>query len=233
MKKYFKYYAICWSIAIAVFNMVTFITLNTTCDIATLTSSFWIGYAFITIVFFCHLICSVLFFKEENKDKIFMNISIFRLAYIALIASIIASLISMCIPFIPYWIGIVVDVLIIGYYAIAITKVTLAIEVVENTKQDIIQKTSFIKMLCVEADTLKSKAKTDEARIITNKVYDAIRYSDPISSSFLDEINSQIQDEFELFANAIYDGDDELASSIGEEIINLIESRNKTCRTIK
>ena len=233
MKKYFKYYAICWAVALVVFNVIIFTITNATCGLTTLKPSFWVGYIFITLVLIGHLICSILFFKNNNKDKVFLNYSVMRLAYVAVATSLIVGLIAMITPFIPYWVGIVVDVLILGFYIIAITKATAAVEIVQTRGQKIQQETSFIKMLTVDADALKSIANTDETKELTKKVYESIRYSDPMSTSTLNNINNQIQSEFELFTNAVCDNDNELARSTAEEIISLIELRNKKCRALK
>lgn len=233
MNKCFKYYFICWAIVLLVFNIITFVLVGATCGFAVLSSSFWVGYAFIMIVLIGHLICSILFFKKDNKDKVFLNFSIMRLSYIALIVSSIAGLIAMIIPFIPYWIGVVVDVLILGYYAIAITKATAAVDIVQTRGKKVEQKTEFINMLIVNADALKARAKTDSSKEMCAKVYEAIRYSDPMSIPALNNINDQIQNEFDVFSNAVFDGDDNLINSTAEEIINLIELRNKKCKAYK
>lgn len=233
MKKYFKYYAICWAVALATFNIITFTVANATLGLAALNVSFWVGYAFITAVLIGHLICSILFFKQNNKDTVFLNVSVMRLTYAALAVSAIAGVMAMAIPFIPYWVGIVVDVLILAYYTIAITKASAAVEAVRTKGQKVEQKTSFIKTLSVDASALQSRAQSDDAKALTKKVYEAIRYSDPVSTQELNGVNSQIQCEFDLFTNAITDGNDEAAKSAAAEVCNLIEYRNQKCKALK
>ena len=130
MKKYFTVYGICWAIALVVFNIITFISTGNTVGISNAGAGFWVGYVFITIVFIANLVCSFLFFKEENIDKIFLKLPIIYIAYIALIVSLIAGAIAMAIPVIPYWVGIVIDVVILAVYAIAIVQVNAASDVV-------------------------------------------------------------------------------------------------------
>ena len=40
MKKYFKYYGICWAIALVVFSVITFVTANETVGLALLVYHF-------------------------------------------------------------------------------------------------------------------------------------------------------------------------------------------------
>lgn len=78
-----------------------------------------------------------------------------------------------------------------------------------------------------------SAAKTPELRTEVKKVYEAIRYSDPMSNATLEEINEQIQNQFSVFEDAVKSEDSELASSSSEELIVLMDKRNKKCKLIK
>lgn len=233
MKKYFKYYCICWAIALVVFNVITFASVSVTMGFAALLPSFWTGYAFITLAFIGNLICSLLFFKEENKGKVFLNISIINLAYSALVVSLIVGAIAMAIPQIPYWIGVIVDVLVLAFYAIAILKASAAADIVNNIEQKVKAQTFFMKSLTVDADSLMARANSDEIKAETKKVYEAIRYSDPMSNNALANIENQIQNEFNVFANAVKNNDIDLAKSSAEELIVLVNDRNKKCKLLK
>ncbi|MDE6722814.1 MAG: hypothetical protein K2J55_01295, partial [Eubacterium sp.] len=226
MKKYFKYYGICWAIAFAVFNVITFVSVGATMGFAALLPSFWIGYAFITLAFIGNLLCSLMFFKEENKNKVFLKISVIRISYSALITSFIAGVIAMAIPVIPYWVGIIVDVLILAFYGFAIVKASAAADIVNHVEQKVKEKTFFIKSLTVDADTLVSKAKSDEIKAEAKKVYEAIRYSDPMSSQALNDIEYQIQNQFKAFSEAVETDDAELVKSTANELIVLVNDRN-------
>lgn len=233
MKKYFKYYGICWAIAFVVFNVITFVVIGATMGFAALLPSFWIGYGFITLAFIGNLICSLMFFKEENKNKVFLKISVLRLSYSALVASFIAGIIAMVVPAIPYWVGIIVDVLILAFYAIAIVKASAAADIVNHVEQKVKEKTFFIKALTVDADSLMAKANSDEIKAEAKKVYEAIHYSDPMSNDALVNIENQIQKQFNVFKEAVKNDDIELAESSAEELIVLVNDRNKKCKLLK
>ncbi len=233
MKKYFKYYGICWAIAFVVFNVITFVVANETVGLASVGSSFWSGYAFITIAFIGNLICSFLFFKEENKGKVFLNIPIINLAFSSLIVSLIVSAVAMAVPQIPYWIGVIVDVLVLAFYAIAIVKASAVADIVNDVEQKVKAQTFFIKSLTIDADSLMARASSDEMKAETKKVYEAIRYSDPMSNNALASIENQIQNEFNAFADAVKNNDIDLAKSSANELVILINDRNKKCKLLK
>ena len=233
MKKYFKYYAICWAIALIVFNVITFTVAGATMGFAALLPSFWFGYAFITIVFVGNLICSILFFKEENKSKVFLNVPIINLGYSALLVSLVVGTIAMAVPQIPYWIGTIVGVLVLAFYASTIVKATAAADIVNDVEQKIKTQTWFIKSLTVDADSLVARAKNDEIKAEAKKVYEAIRYSDPMSNNALSNIENQIQNEFNAFADAVKNDDTDLAKLSANELVVLINDRNKKCKLLK
>lgn len=233
MKKYFKYYAISWAIALAVFNVITFTVTAETVGFEDVTASFWIGYVFITIAFIGNLVCSLLFFKEGNENKVFLNLPIITISYSALCASLVVGAVAMAVSAIPYWVGIIVDVLVLAFYAIAILKASAAADIVSDIDKKIKTQTFFIKSLTVDAETLMTRAKSDEIKAEAKKVYEAIRYSDPMSNEALAGIETKIQNEFNSFDNAVISDDADLVKSITEELVNLIDERNKKCKLLK
>ncbi len=232
MKKGIKFYTPCWAIELAVFNVITF-AVPITVNVNKFTPSFWIGYAFITIMFIAQLACSILFFKQDTKEKRFLNIPVINLSYTALLVSIIVGAVAMAVPFVPYWVGIILDILIVAFYAIAIISSKAAADTIENIDKKVKTQTFFIKSLTVDAETLLSRAKSDETKAIAKKVYEAIRYSDPMSNETLSSVESQITVKFNEFSNAVMEDNNPLAKTLGNELIILVNDRNKKCKLSK
>ena len=232
MKKGIKFYLPCWAIALAVFNVITF-AVPITVNVNKFTPAFWIGYTFITLMFIAQLVCSIVFFKQDNNDKRFLNIPVISLSYTALLVSIIFGAVAMAVPFIPYWVGIILDVLIVAFYAIAIISSKAATDTIENIDKKVKAQTFFIKSLTVDAESLLPRAKSDETKAIAKKVYEVIRYSDPMSNEALSPVESQITIKFNEFSNAVVEDNKPLAESIGNELIILVNDRNKKCKILK
>ena len=233
MKKYFKYYAISWAIALVVFNVITVTVTAETVGFEAVTASFWIGYVFITLAFIGNLVCSLLFFKEENKNKVFLNLPIITISYSALCVSLIVGAVAMAVSSIPYWVGIIVDVLILAFYAIAILKASAAAEIVSDIDKKIKTQTFFIKSLTVDAETLIARAKSDEIKAEAKKVYEAIRYSDPMSNEVLASVEAQITIKFNEFSQAVEDDSTDESKTKSAGLLILINDRNKKCKLLK
>ncbi len=232
MKKGIKFYLPCWAIALAVFNVITF-AVPITVNVNKFTPAFWIGYTFITLMFIAQLVCSIVFFKQDNNDKKFLNIPIISLSYTALIVSIIVCVVAMAVPFISYWVGIVLDVLIVAFYAIAIISSKAAADTIENIDKKLKAQTFFIKSLTVDAESLLPRANSDETKAIAKKVYEVIRYSDPMSNEALSPVEAQITIKFNEFSNAVVEDNKPLAETLGNELIILVNDRNKKCKILK
>ena len=101
MKKNFKSYVIIWVIGLAIFNLCSFFVPSET----KFTASFWLGYGFITLAFILHLGTAFFGFKEESKEKFFLNISTITISFTTLICTAIVGAITMAVPGIHEWLG--------------------------------------------------------------------------------------------------------------------------------
>lgn len=233
MKKSFKIYSLVWAICLVVFNVITFVTPNEIGGVSKFSGSFWVGYIFITIAFLGQLACAFVSFKAENLKKFFYNIPLLSISYGGLVAMLIVGSIFMAIPVLPEWIGIIVCVIILAFNAIAIIKATAAADIVSGIDEKIKTQTFFIKSLTVDAQSLMTSAKTDELRAEAKKVYEAIRYSDPMSNDALVSLDNQIERHFQSFVDALQSGDLELAIENSTTLIELIDKRNQKCKLLK
>ena len=233
MKKSFKIYSLIWTICLAVFNVITFVTPNEIGGVSKFSGSFWVGYIFITIAFVGQLACAFVVFKAENLKKFFYNIPLLSISYGGLVAMLIVGSVFMAIPVLPEWIGIIVCVIILAFNAIAIIKATAAADIVSGIDEKIKTQTFFIKSLSVDAQSLMTSAKTDELRAEAKKVYEAICYSDPMANAALSDLDTQIERQFNAFSDAVKADDAELAKETAYAIVEMVERRNQKCKLLK
>lgn len=232
MKNRFNLYIIVWGILLALFNVIAFVSVGRI-GYEKYTSSFWIGYVLITVMFVCQLISSYMAFKADNAKKLFYNISLIRTSYIGLIVSFIVGGLCMLLSALPYWVGVIVCAIVLAANVLSVVKATAAIGEVERVDEKIKIQIFFIKALTVDADTLMASAKSEVVKAECRKVYEAIRYSDPMSHDALSTVESQITIKFAELSEAVKVDNAEKVAVIANELVILIGDRNKKCKLLK
>lgn len=232
MKKYFKNYAIIWLVGVVIFSAIVFAIRTMSTDIAP-SPTFIIAYVVTLAAFAGQLAVAYKFFSEENKDRIFLNIPIIRLANSGTLFSVIAATALMVIPGVPYFIAPIVVVIVLGIFVAAIAKASMAADAVEAVEKKVAVQTSFIKEMTVKAEGILANAKSDNAKAAANKVYEAFRYSNKSSHGGLEEVEGKINANLSVFSDAISTGDDDMANSISENLLKLIAERNNIAKLNK
>lgn len=232
MKKTFRNYLGIWTILLVLFNVIAFISVGWA-GLEKYTSSFWIGYAGIILAFAGQLVCAWQVFREENLQKCFYNISIFRISYHGLIWSFVVGGVCMLISPLPYLVGVIACAIVLAVTAIAVLKADTAADLVGKVDEKVRAQTAFIRLLTVDAENLLSRAKSDAAKSACKKVYEAARYSDPMSSDVLSSIEGKISAQMEALSVSVAEGDENSIATTARKVVELIDERNRKCKVLK
>ena len=233
MKIDFKKYGIIWAILFVLFNALCFVTPSEINGESKYTNGFWIGYAFITAAFIGQLFCTYLAFKPGKVKELIYSSSFITISVAGLAIMLLVGGITMAIPQIPEWLGILVCLFVLAFTAIKVVKASSAVDAVEQIEQNVKTKTLFIRSLTADAQAVIAKADAEEIKAEANKVFEAIRYSDPMSDDVLSGIETQIENAFRSFKAAVAANDVEMAKSASKTVIELVEERNVKCKLIK
>ena len=232
MKKTFKFYFVIWAVLLVLFNVISFVSVGWA-GVEKYIPSFWIGYVFITLSFIGQIICAYFALKDTDVKKTFYNVSLITTSYTGLILSFVFGGLCMIISPLSYWVGIILCAIILAINAITVIKATAAIDIVNEIDDKVKTKTFFIKALTADAESLITRAKSEDIKAQCKKVYEAIRYSDPMSNEALSSIESEITVKFAKFSEAVADNNFEATSSLADELIILLGDRNKKCKLLK
>lgn len=232
MNKNFKFYIVIWAVLFVLYNAIIFLIRPILPQLATVYyAKFWIAWIITVAAFGCNLFCAHIVFRENNLKKIFLRVPLVRISYTCLFLVFLFGSTLMLIPNCPAWISAVVCIVIFLLQVISIIKSAWAAETIEATEEKVQTKTSFIRAITVDAENLIGHAKTDESKSDCKKVYEALRYSDPMSSDALADIEAEIKDSFSAFSAKVKAG--ETDSALSDEIVNLIGDRSRKCKAMK
>lgn len=234
MKNSFKFYIVIWAVLLAAWCAIVFLVRPVIPEyVVNYDARFWVAFAFILVAFFGNLACACYALRADNLQKLFYHMPLITISWSALIAMLVVGSATMLIPGCPAWVAAVACIVILAFNAITLVKATAAANIVGQIDDKVKAKTSFIKNLTVDAESIMARAKSDEVKAECKKVYEAVRYSDPMSNEALSVIETKITVKVDEFSSAVSADDEEKAKEIADEIVFLVNDRNKKCKVIK
>ncbi len=229
MNKNFKTYIVIWAIGLAMFNLIAFLVPGDN----KFDEGFFLGYIFITLAYILQLGIGYFSFKEENLNKVFLNIPTVTYGFGTLIFTSIVSIITMLVDAIPVWLGAILCFCSFAIGAIATLIAKSAGDIVGGIDDQIKTQTFFIKALTIDMNTLVAQSPSAEVRAEVTKVYEAVRYSDPMSNPALAPSESQITIKFNQLSNAVLANDLMAVKAFANDMLILVQDRNNKCRLLK
>lgn len=232
MKSNFKYYVIVWAVLVAIFNVIAFVTPNEIAGMSKFAGSFWVGYIFIMLTFVAQL--GVAWYSlKDGITKTFYRMPLLSISYGSLIAMMVVGILCMVIPGFPVWLGVILCLLVLAFSIISMMQAQAAASFIGDIDTKIKNKTFFIKSLTVDIDSLLTRAPSEAIREEVKKVYDAVRFSDPISNDALAGVESQITLKVSELADGVEKSNADMVKTLCREITILINDRNKKCKFLK
>lgn len=232
MNKRFQYYLIAWAALLISFCVICFV-IPAPEGYVKYDAAFWTGFCFIIAAMIGQLGCSYVALKPDSLQRVFYNIPLIKISYGGMVVMFIAGIITMILPGLPNWVGVVICVLVLLFTIIPLVKTSAAAEEIARVDEKVAAQTTFIKGLSAEANALMSKTTNENTRKECKKVYEALRYSDPMSNERLIGEENRIRDLFNELGSAVENGEEEKVTEITKKLVSAIEERNLLCKTLK
>lgn len=233
MKKLFRSYLIIWGILLVLFNIIAFAVPGWNGQ-EKYTASFFVGYGFITLALVGQLACAWFALgKSDSSRKFFYNLSLLTVSRTGLLTTFACGGACMLIAPLPWWVGVILCAAVLAFTAIAVVKASAAADLVGAVDEKLGGNTLFIKSLAADAQSLVARAGSEELRAACKKVYEAARYSDPVSHDALASVESEITLRFAALSDAVKENNAEAATAAAKELLLLLNARNNKCRILK
>lgn len=225
-KKQTLIWALIIIVALIVYNLCVFTIASN------YTNAFWASYVFTTVAFLSQLVVGSVLINSAN-DVGFLGLPLIHIGGVYFVVQLVAGMVCMMAP-IPFGFAAIVQVIILSAYIIAALFVSLAKNSVINTDVHIKEATGFIRNLTIEAEHLYLSEENESKKSELKKLYEAIRYSDPMSSTkeicMLDE---QISAALRTVNNIASTGTvDDLKREV-KYALDLVAKRNLLCKSSK
>lgn len=232
--KHFKTYAIVWVLLVGLFNICCFVTPDEVNGVNKFEGAFWPAYGFVMLAFVLHMIFAYNVFSEKNEEKRRQNTMLTTISFVELVLMIVVGAICMLIPSMSYWVAIIVCYAVLALSIIFLLSTKTVEENKFSANSILNTKTAYMRELTNNAHELISIVKTEESKAEITKVYEAIRYSDTVSSDKLKDEEIAISNGLTSLKELLKDGSDEKAiSQKADEIVMLVEKRNNKAKEFK
>ncbi len=223
----------------AIIIAILFFTYNTILFVAAgfvgHTATFWFSYAFMILAFVAVSVNFLLLGKNGFKlrDWLF-GFPFVKHAAAFFIAELVASVIFIALEKkVSPAIAIIVQLLFLAIFLVFGISCVIAKKTITEVGDRVDEKTSFTKLLRVDAEMLAEKCDDEELSAKLKKLAEAVRYSDPMSAEALFELEKELAYTISICDEALVKKDYLLASELCDKASILLAERNKKTKALK
>ena len=230
MNKSFKIYPLIVFIAIlAAINVIYYLV-----PIPKVTASPWIAYGFtmFSVLFTCGVLYFSFFKNEPVKSKAY-GFPLFRCALKYMIFQLIFfAVVCLFSVIIPDWVTLIVCILALIFALIGVLSAETARTIINNQEQRDAVATAQNTYFRLDAAAILNKCTDPAVRPELEKLADDIRYSDPVSTPELNDVESYIYNQMRVLDAQVNAGS-ETALTLIADIRRAIADRNQRCKMLK
>lgn len=192
------------------------------------TATFWVSFMF-TLIAFCVVAASIYiaFVKNPDAKSRFYGFPIAKLGVIYGVVQLIAGFIFMALGvWIPVWVAVLVYAIALGSVAIGLISADAVREEIQRQDVKLKKDVSFMRNLQSKVCQMATQCDAPELK----KFAEDIRYSDPVSSDALGDIEQELAAAVEELQAAVVDGDSESVAQLCRKASAVLSERNRLCK---
>lgn len=211
------------------------VTLFTICGFTEHTAVFWISWLFMLAAFAAMTVSGVILGKRGLflRDWLF-GFPIVRHSTVYLIAELLASILFILFEdAVRPGLAFGLQFLLLCIYGVCAVSCFLSKETIDDVHTRVSDKTRFIRLLCADAEMLVEKCPDPDTKEECRRLAEAIRYSDPMSSEALFELEKELSLTVSKCDSAIGEGDFAAARELCARAALQLTERNRKCKALK
>lgn len=198
------------------------------------TSGFWVTYGFTMVAMIIELaVPFVLRADRDVKKDAFFAISPVDITSLYCLVQLLVGIILMVMGA-GVKLAVVVQIVILGVYLVTVLLTTIGTSHASDRGSQIKSATATIKSTIDKAESIYKTEHDEDKKAILKKLYEAIRYSDPVSST--DEVralDSSIKAKVLQIAASVQDKSPEELTQDVDRVLDTIQERNILCASSK
>lgn len=192
------------------------------------TSSFWLSYVFMLIAFSIQILVFFTSVKNLDVETVFFGIPLMQLSVFYFFAELFASAVFMFFQnYISFKIPFLIQTALLAIFAVVGILAVAGRDATKEAKDTLQNKVSALKSMGVDVEMLASAAQDGELRTSLKKLAESIRYSDPITTPAIEDIELRIHQTINELRVYCQDGDKQSALDTIVKLERMVIERNK------
>ena len=199
------------------------------------TGSFVVSYLFSMVAILAQIyVIRTAFYRGEGVKSKFYGFPIATLGVIYLGIQLIAGLVFMALGLIvPLWLPLVLYVLLLGGAAVGFVAADAARDEVVRQEVRLEKNVSRMRALQAKARALVSANQVPAAAHALEQLAEDLRFSDPVSSESLAEIEGRLADCLDRLQEAVSGQNTEQIAALCQKAEEMLSERNQLCKLSK
>ena len=195
------------------------------------TAIFWVSFVFTLIAFGVVAVSLyIAFVKNPDVKSKFYGFPIAKIGVMYGAAQLLAGLIFMALGlWIPVWAAVLVYAIALGAAVIGLISADAVREEIQRQDNKLKKDVSFMRNLQSKVNQMATQCAAPELR----QFAEDIRYSDPVSSDALTDIERELAAAVEELQAAVVDGDSESVAQLCRKASATLAERNRLCKLNK
>ena len=194
-------------------------------------ATFWIswGFSLLSFVIAGAAIYFSMIIKTDAKSR-FYGFPIAKIGAIYLVAQVAFGGICMALGhIIPWWLATVVDVIGLALVVIGLISAEAVVDEIQVQDVKLEKNVAVMRALQSKVNQMASQSEDTAVRALAEE----FRYSDPVSSNALEDIEQDLTAVVDELQAAIIDGDADAAAQLCRKVSAVLAERNRLCKLNK
>ena len=199
------------------------------------TTVFWVSFVFTLIAFGVVAVSLyIAFVKNPDVKSKFYGFPIAKIGVMYGAAQLLAGLIFMALGlWIPVWAAVLVYAIALGAAVIGLISADAVVEEIHNQDGKLQKNVALMRALQSKLNQMAAQCDDPDAASAVKKFAEELRYSDPVSSDALADIERDLTAAVEELQSAIVDGDSAATKQLCRKASGILAERNRLCKLNK
>ncbi len=195
------------------------------------TATFWVSFVF-TLIAFGVVAASIYiaFVKKPDAKSRFYGFPIAKIGAIYGLVQLVAGFIFMALAaYAPVWAAVLVYAIALGAAVIGLISAEAVVSEIHAQDNKLKKDVSLMRSLQSKVNQIAAQSENADVKALA----DEFRYSDPVSSEALDEIERELTAAVEELQTAVIDDERIVITQLANKVSAVLAERNRLCKLNK